>query len=167
VESQRESLQDACTAVRFWSPRLPKRCRRARLMLTRLPQGAYNSRERGLAMRAKLAYPILSALVLVTCWGCASVAPQKKATVNAPKIIEEDVTESRSPGPFEPQAPMGSGQGTVPPGFGEGGPVPQTLENQQTGSADPGKRPKRRFKYQDRKGSGRDWEPLPDRTDVP
>jgi hypothetical protein len=115
-------------------------------------------------MRARRAYAIPLALVLITCWGCATSITQKKPTVKAPGIIEEDVTGSRSVAPSEQPGPAGGEVGPVPPGVDAGAPGPPNSENSVSGRADPAKRPKARIKWQD-KGPQKGWERMPERIE--
>ncbi len=98
--------------------------------------------------------PLICCVVLMSLWGCASLWPQKKPTVNAPIIMEEDVPEKPAAGQENsPAVQNPSGTETVPPG----------LENQPTTQTDSeSKPPRRRFKFRDRGG----WESIPDRPDT-
>jgi hypothetical protein len=95
----------------------------------------------------------LSCIVVVSLCGCSSLRGQKKAAVNAPIILEEDVPDKPAAESVVPQAIQNPpGAETVPAGVG----------SQPATQTDPGNRPpRRRFKFGDKKG----WESVPDRSD--
>jgi hypothetical protein len=113
-------------------------------------------------MRGRPAHPTLWLVILLSLWGCSSLMPQKKESLNPPKIIEEDVAENRSAPPNGGTGPQTGSDGTSPPSGGMGDTVPPAMGNQAIGDVDPTNRPARRFIWRDKKGSGRSWQPAPD-----
>lgn len=96
----------------------------------------------------------LCLFLVVSLGGCSGLLSQKKASVNAPVILEEDVPEKpkvEAESTATDRLPDAGASATVPPDM-SGKPAPQT---------DPGTLPPRRFMH----GSG-GWQSVPRAVDT-
>lgn len=104
---------------------------------------------KGSLMFSKLVMLVCSVALIGLC-GCSGKVADKTAPSHEPRIVEEDLPDSRAPQTPRDQEPpppviMGGPEGSLP------GEVPP--------SAGPGMRQPRRYIWKDKKGSERGWEP--------
>jgi hypothetical protein len=96
----------------------------------------------------------LCLVFVVSLGGCSSLMPQKRDSVKAPVILEEDVPDKTKSEPESPQ----EGQITLPPGSET---IPPGLSTTPTAQPDLATRPPRRFKRGDR-----GWQSVPGTVDT-
>lgn len=118
------------------------------------------------SMVRKLVLSAVFYLLLGSLWGCSTLLPQKSEPLDQPRILEEDVSDSR-PGTSAPseQPPSAPSMGGPFPAQGLGQPAPPVVGTPPV-SVDPADRPRRRYIWKDQKGGGRGWESAPEKLEA-
>ncbi len=91
-------------------------------------------------------------LIGVCIWvcGCSSTSPQRKESVQEPRIREEDITNDRAKGAEEGEQASSAGPPAAP-------------VEPSPGTVDHGNKTPRRFIWRDKKGGEKAWETSPER----
>jgi len=100
-------------------------------------------------------------LVLICCWGCSTLLPERKAPLPKPKIMEEDVTggAGKPEAPVQEPIPIGPGPATADQGTTEQ--APPVLGTSPGAQVEPQERHRRRFINR-----GGKWEPAQERPEA-